>query len=365
MCFEYLQMTKIYIFLLLIVLGLTSAFSQQVVWKAGVHSFFDNNEFSGSQIQTSQTMAGVHLAPQIGLSFENKHYVFAGINAMHEFGSNKAVDYYNLIAYYRFDQKPFVFYMGAFPKKPALERYPRMFFQDSINNYRPTINGFFWEYYSPKNNYMNVWLDWTGRQTETQREAFFMGWSGRYNFGAFYGQHFGYMFHLANSMNPEINEGVCDNGLVLTSLGLDIAEKTNFEKLEINAGWSVNMQRERSVDNEWHNQQGFLCEAKVEYKGIGLFNTYYKGQKQQTFYRNYGNALYWGDPIYRADEYNRLDAYICFVKNKAVSVQLTYSLHFAEQNMYHTQALYATFDLDNLPKKERKSYSYIWDNWFK
>ncbi len=360
-------MKKIYPTLLFIIaLGTyTSAFSQKVVWKAGVHSFFDNKEFTGSQVQNSGTMAGVHLAPQIGISFQYKHRIFAGIDVMHEFGSNEAVDYYDPIAYYQFDKAPFAFYMGAFPRKPVLDNYPRMFFQDSINNYRPTINGLFWEFYSKKNDYLNLWLDWTSRQTDTQHEAFFMGWSGRYNLGVFYGQHFGYMYHFAGVMDKEADEGVVDNGLMLTSVGVDFASKTCFEKLEVNAGWSINMERQRRGDDEWKNQQGFLCEAKIEYRGLGLFNTYYRGQGQQVYYNQYGNELYWGDPAYRASEYDRLDAYICFIKNDVVNVQFTYSLHFTENDIYHEQALYATFDLDNLPRKERKPYKYIWDNWFK
>ena len=325
--------------------------AQEFIWKAGVHSFFDNAEFAHSSVQIPQTMAGIHLVPEAGLSWDKRHRAFAGFDAVHEFGSDKTIDFIDPLAYYNFDGEHFRFYMGAFPRRAALEKYPRMFFQDSIAYYRPVVNGLFWEFYK-KDNYINVWLDWTSRQTETRREAFFMGWSGRYNLGVFYGQHFGYMFHFAGIMNPEIPEGLHDNGLILTSLGVDFARKTIFEKLEMNVGWSAGLERDRNYIDNWHTPQGLLSEIKIEYKGLGLFNTFYKGDGQQFFYDDHGSELYWGDRFYRTKQYNRTDLYLNFFKTSVVNVKLNFSFHFAEGKMYHQQSLYASFELDNLKKKK-------------
>lgn len=349
---------------ILSLLGIFIASAQDFVWKAGVHSFFDNAEFAHSKVQDPQTMAGIHLSPEIGISWNEKHRIFAGLDAMHEFGSDKIIGFVDPIAYYNFDGEQFRFYMGAFPRKLALEKYPRMFLNDSIGNYRPNLNGIFWEYYQ-KNNYMNVWLDWTSRQTEEHRETFFMGWSGRYNLGVFYGQHFGYMYHFAKRKNPVIPDNLHDNGLILTSLGIDFSSKTAFEKLEANVGWSAGLERNRDGDGDWHTPHGFLSEVKIEYKGLGLFNTYYRGGEQQIFYEEHGDALYWGDRFYRTKEYNRTDLYINFFKTNVINLKLNFSFHFAEKTMYNQQALYATFDVDNLKKKEQPKYEYIWDNWFK
>ena len=329
-----------------------SIFAQDFVWQVGIHSFFNNNEFSGSSVKNSQTMAGVRFAPQIGFSYDEKHRAFVGIDALHEFGRLKAVDDFAPIAYYNFDGEQFVFYMGAFPRKPLLNDYPRMFFQDSVNNYRPVMNGLFWEYRTKKDNHINVWLDWTGRQTHKNRETFFMGWSGKYSHGIFYGKQFGYMFHFAKTMSPLASEHVNDNGLILTSVGIDFAEKTGFEKLEINVGWSVGFERDRGTTDGWQNPNGFLSELKVEYRNIGLFNTVYLGQRQQIRYNLHKNNLYWGDQTYRLSKYNRTDFYYSFIKNRAVNVKLIYSLHFHEQKMFHEQSLYAIFDLDNLSGKK-------------
>ncbi|MDR0560006.1 MAG: hypothetical protein LBG92_07525 [Prevotellaceae bacterium] len=338
-------------------------FSQNFLWNANLRPFFQNTEFGFSKVQMPQTMAGVHLAPEVGVGWdENKHRIFAGVDVMHEWGSNKMIDFSDITAYYEYDGKPFRFYAGAFPRHLTLEKYPRMFFQDSINNYRPIINGFFLEFNSNR-DYLNLWLDWTSRQTTERHEAFFMGWSGRYNFDFLYGQHFGYMFHYAGVMNPQIEEGLHDNGLALTSLGVDFAPKTEFEKLEANIGWSVGLERDRSIGN-WHFPHGLVSEIKIEYQGLGLHNTYYRGKSQQVFYGNYGNKLYWGDPIYRSKEYNRSDFYISFLDTDFATIKVIYSLHFTEQTVYHDQSFSASFNLGNLKRKKSKNYRHLWDKWF-
>jgi hypothetical protein len=189
-----------------------------------------------------------------------------------------------------------------------------------------------------------------------------MGWSGRYNFRWAYAQHFGYMYHFAAKKNPVVPEGLHDNGLLLTSLGVDFAKKTGFEKLEANFGWSLAIDRERPEG--WRVAHGLLSELKVEYRGVGVENTYYRGGGQQHFYADHSNALYWGDPIYRAKEYNRTDLYLVFLKSALVNVQFRYTLHFAEQKLYHAQSLYATFDISRPKKNDEKTYRFLWDNWF-
>jgi hypothetical protein len=193
--------------------------------------------------------------------------------------------------------------------------------------------------------------------------------SGRYNWELFYGQFFSYMYHFAAKKEPVVPEGLHDNVLVWTSLGVDLRRKINyfFEKLEVNVGWTAGLERDRSI-GDWHTPQGFLSEIKMEYKGLGLFNTYYKGGRQQVFYGDHGNNLYWGDPFYRSTEYNRADLYVNFIKTDVVSLKFTWSLHFVEKTMYHEQLFSAAFDLDNFRAKTKRDPNHherIWDNWFK
>ena len=240
--------------------------------------------------------------------------------------------------------------MGAFPRDMALDKYPRIFFQDSISYFRPNINGFFWEILGKK-GYFNLWLDWTSQISVTERETFFAGFSGRYNAGIFYLQHFNYMFHFAKDFDPVVEKSIYDNGLTLTSAGVDLSQFTFFDQLDINAGWLAGIERSRGDDSGWIANNGFLMEARLTYKRIGVFNTLYLGEGQMAFYAAHSNNLYWGDPVYRAGNYNRSDFYINFIKNDKVKLNLTYSLHFAEGNVYHEQLLKVQIALDNFRVK--------------
>ena len=121
-------------------------------------------------------MAGVMIIPEAGLTWDTIHRVkVQGVNRIHEFGSSKAIDKFYPTAYYAYNGKPFRCNMRTFPRNLAVEKYPRLFFQDSISYYRPNINGMLLEFRSEK-NFVNVWLDWTGRQSHYCSRSIFCGY---------------------------------------------------------------------------------------------------------------------------------------------------------------------------------------------
>ncbi len=315
-----------------------SLFSQDFFWKAGIFSFFDNLEFAGSEVKKSQTMAGVMAAPEIGFRWDSLHRISGGVNLMHEFGSKDVIDRLYPVIYYEYGSDKFSFIMGAFPRSLALERYPRMFFQDSLAYYRPNINGIFLEYHPPA-GYINAWLDWTGRQTETERESFFAGFSGEYHLRNFYSRNYSYMFHYASRKDPVVHEALHDNLLFHTSLGADFSGKTFLTRLDINAGWVLGLERERVGSGEWIAINGLQAELRAEYKFAGIFNTFYAGNGMMNFYGNHDNKLYWGDPVYRSRVYDRLDLYVKFLEKQGVDLELTWSFHFLEGKIYNEQML--------------------------
>ncbi|MDR1499647.1 MAG: hypothetical protein LBI58_01555, partial [Tannerellaceae bacterium] len=124
-------MRTVIILFITFLLPLSGIYSQDIEWKAGLYSFFDNAEFGGSALQTPQTMAGVHITPQGGLGIDNKHHIMAGLDMLHKYGSEKVIDAYTPLLYYRYDGRPFTFYAGSIPRRETLGGYPRMFFRDS------------------------------------------------------------------------------------------------------------------------------------------------------------------------------------------------------------------------------------------
>lgn len=324
----------------------SGAFAQQKNWQLNVYSFFDNTEFGRSAVKIPQTMAGVQVAPEFGVVWDTVNKANIGVNLLHEFGSPNAIDKFYPTAYYESGRGPFRFLMGAFPRL-CIENYPRLFFQDSISYYRPNINGIFTEYRKGC-NYFNVWLDWTGRQSKTLNEEFFIGFSGKYKTGIFYLQHFGAMFHYAGKMDPVVEEPLHDNLLFLTSAGIDLSGGTCFSKLEANAGWAIRLERSRADNSGWIASKGFLIETRLEYKWIGMFNTFFSGNNMMHYYNVLGNKLYWGDPSYRSGTSDRSDFYIRFLQSYSVDLQLTYSLTFMESRIYHEQMLKLIVNLNSL-----------------
>jgi len=346
----YIDLKKPVLVMLTAIFVNAGGYSQKADWSAGLFSFFDNAEFGESAVKTSQTMAGVMIIPEAGLTWDTIHRVNIGVNMMHEFGSSNAIDKFYATAYYAYNSKPFRFVMGAFPRNMAVEKYPRLFFQDSISYYRPNINGMFLEYRADQ-NYINVWLDWTGRQSHTVHEAFFVGITGRYNLGIINFQHFGYYFHYASRTDPIVHEALHDNALFLTSAGIDLSGRLFPGKLEASAGWVAGFERSRAGNTGWIGKNGFLLDMRAEYKFAGLYNTFFTGDGLMQFYNDHGNDLYWGDPVYNARTSDRADIYLDLIKSNKIKLELTYSLHFLEGRIYNEQMLKVWINLDGSMRK--------------
>jgi len=315
-------------------------------------AFFDNTEFRHSQLEMPQTMAGVHVAPGLGLRWNGTHTVMAGVDLLKEFGSERLVDYSDLMAYYRYEKDAILFTMGAFPREDVTGDYPRLFFSDSIRNYRPMITGFCWSY-REEASYFKAWLDWSFRQTTQRHEAFFMGESFRLDLGTAYLQHFGYMYHFAGVKDPPAFDALHDNGLYLTSVGSDLTSWMNLgpiDKLDFSLGWVAGVEDARGT-SDWVAHHALLAKQELAWWRLGLENNFYLGEGQMIFYEEHGNLLYWGDRLFRANLYNRTDLKVNFINSPAVNVRLLYSLHAAEGTVYHEQALYATVRLNAFKKR--------------
>lgn len=325
-----------------------TVFSQEKIWRLGLFSFFDNIEFGGSQVKVPQTMSGVMVSPEAGLRWDSVHLVSAGVSMMHEFGSRTVIENISPLAYYQYEGRSLRFIMGAFPRNYVTDTYPRLFFQDSLYYYRPNVEGLFLGFGRGHRGYLNVWLDWTGRQSAEVNEAFFAGISARYTENVFYLSHSGYMYHFASKKDPVVEEALHDNLLFSTSIGIDLSGRIFFDKLDLNAGWVSALERARADNTGWIKLNGMLLEARAEFRWAGLFNSFYSGDGLMYFYGDHGKDLYWGDPAYRSGNYNRTDMYIRFFRDEVLDLEFTWSLHFLESSLYHEQMLRVKVNLGNL-----------------
>jgi len=327
--------------------------AQDIEWKVGLYNFFDNTEFAKSSYQIDQTMAGVRFSPQVGLQVDSIHHIYVGIDALKEYGSRNFQDGYTPTAYYFYDGMPFRFYMGSFPRTGLLDNLPKAFFQDSISFYRPNITGFLWEYQN-KGLDAKAFFDWTGRITETDHEAFFVGGDMLYRKNCFFTQFQTYMQHYAGTYTFS---GVRDNGILHAAVGLDLTEIVRLDTLSFRLGYLGGFERWRKMSSSFNVRNGFSGEILAGYKNLGLKSTVYFGEGLMAYYSGIGNALYWGDPFYRGKFYDRTDLFYDFFKSPYVSTRLMFSQHISEGHLFSEQSLIIRIALDQKTKKsEHKTF---------
>lgn len=319
-------------------------FGQKLTWKGGLDFFFDNTEYAGSSYTFDQTMAGVHFTPEIGFAWDKKHAIYAGVDMLKKLGSNLAVDNTTFLAYYQFQDKKSLFRAGSFSKDELLSDYSNFFFQDSVRYYRPSINGLFYKQGTDK-KYFKLWLDWTGLQSPSVRESFFLGASGSADFNRHLFSNFQtYVFHYAGTRPSTPNQHVCDNILAQASFGYKYSDN-NWNKIVVSGGILAGFERNRQYMDDAYIPVGFAGRADAEYKQWGTENLVYAGQARMKLYSEFGNGFYWGNPFLRGNFYWQNKIYWNVIKNKYVTGQLSVRSHFSEGKVYFEQLFTLSADI--------------------
>lgn len=357
-------MTKRIFFLLLIFVSQLNLFSQSLEWKAGLNYFFDNTEYAKSTLTVDQTMTGVHFTPQIGFSFDSIHSVFAGVDLLKISGSQNVIDILQPVAYYRYHTKKVNFYAGSFLRSELLSNYSDLFFQDSINYFRPTMQGIFWEV-GPKNAYFNLWLDWTGHQTALNRETFFVGASAHKSVGVFFADFQSYMFHFATTRPNTQGYSVCDNLLGHFSLGVNYSNPTGLDTLLFAVGVLAGGERDRALTDGLHVPVGVVLRLNAEYKGFGTQNMLYAGQPRNVFYKNYNTAMYWNNPFLQSGFYLQSKWFLDVIRSGSVNGRLNLNMHISEGKVMYEQVFTLKANLESASKPSLKSRPAFFSDWFR
>lgn len=314
----------------------TISFSQDFKWKSELNFFFDNTEFSKSSYTNDQTMAGVTITQLFGWQFETNHSFYGGVDAMKSLGSHEILDDVHLLAYYEFANKNTVFNVGAFHRHDLLNDYSSFFFQDSIAYYKHTMDGMYFRK-GDDNRFVKLWLDWTGLQSETERESFFLGASAFSSISSnFFADFQSYMFHYAgtNPVNPEYS--VNDNLLAQASVGYAYHNSTGLNKLMFSVGALAGYERNRGTDISY-SPVGLTARADIEYKKLGMENLVYAGQQRMRLYNDLGNDFYWGSPFLRGKFYWQNKLYWNVFNTEHVSGRFAIKNHISEGKLMFEQ----------------------------
>lgn len=322
----------LFIALGLIPLRLTA--QKQVNYNLFVHSFCDNREYFNT-VQYPQTIFGTRISPTISLHTDSAQQFVMGVNALREFGASHSglLNQIDPIAYYQYAKKPFYFAMGVFPRKALIDDYPRALLTDTLNYYRPNVEGMLLKLYG-KWGYETVFIDWTSRQTNTARETFMYGIAGRLKKNIFFLDHYSIVYHRAGPIIRIPGDRINDYYSLYARAGIDASHKISFfDSLSISAGLiaSIEIIRDPFITTQ---PNGFIAEACIEHKGLGIREVFYTGQ---------GHHLDYGDAFYKAKVYNRNDLYFTPINFKNIKGRFIYSLHYIENHIEHQQAFQLTY----------------------
>lgn len=310
---------KICIALLCALAGLyTAAHAQSFEWKADATGFFDNGEYANIDNSYSKTMYGFRFSPEIGIRYKD-FSLFAGSHFQTSFGSKNYLDKISFTGYFQYQNEHHHFLFGAFPCDNLLENYTNFFIRDTFRYYRPNMTGLYYRL-SGKNNFFKIYLDWTGLQSATERETFFVGLSGEQRCKWFFAAITGYYYHYAKT-RPNSGDGVVhDNGLGQAGIGIDFSERARrLHVLRFSANFMMGYEckRDKGITPS-KMPMGLVLDLHAQYWRFGTRTLYYYGQKRFTVPTDNYALTYWGNPFLNANSYLESKWYVYFFKNNFV-----------------------------------------------
>lgn len=320
--------------------------------------WFDNREYCGPW-NHDQTLLAFRLSPEIGVGLADRdggaHRLMAGVHYTQPMGSDWRDARFIPTLYYQYKYKGFTMNLGAIPYKYFIRQLPDFMRYDSIAYARPNIEGALMQYQS-RHGFVEAMLDWRGMKRIDQREMFRVTIDGEYSYLGLFRYFVGgvaQINHKANRAQPAYREGVCDDVYVSPNLGVDFSAPTPLDTLAIRASYIFGCQRQRKY-NLTYFPQGLMLEFMINWRWIGLKNTFYYGDDLMPLYVLYGADLNQGDPFYQSRIYNRTDFYVYILHKSFINCYFSWNLHWVPQGgLQHQQQLIAVFSLDGI-KKEGK-----------
>jgi len=324
------------LFFLLITLSLstTTIVGQRLNYAVEFNQFLDNREYSCDYYEIPQTMLGARLNAMLGAKIDSMQGFMAGANYLYEYGDriNGNTPTVNLFYYYQKPELTVIF--GSFPRRGLLN-YPVALLSDTLDNYRPNIQGAYIEKRG-KWGCENVWCDWIGRQRADVKESFLAGLSGKLNItSAISLDHYFYMFHKALYSGNLPNDFIRDNGAFSILASVDLTKPTHLDLLSVHIGTIGCYDRQRP-DPTLHFYMGLFTQVHAYYKNFGIDASYYKGGRLR---------IANGDGLYRSGNYGRIDLAYIPIENKYVTSRVALCFHDVEGQWQNSQMLSLIFKL--------------------
>ena len=303
------------------------SYAQNFSINGGYHGFLDNREYF-NKYDEHQTFLGNRLFFFVSAQTDKDHSLNLGTDYTYEFGSEKNAYKPKLIANYEYNGSKINFIFGTFHRHNII-MYPNIMLSDSLNYYRPLIEGTRLKY-KYNNGYQQLWLDWTGRQTDSTRESFLAGISGSYTINNFHFYNNILMYHHAKTKNNVQNYTIRDNGGASLMVGYAINISGFINTVFPVAGEFFSYDRQRGVyDIRTYYSTMFGC--NVAFRNHLEFNAHY--------ITGDGQVMLYGEKIYRAKDYARFSFGYRPFYNKYPYTFFEFCLHLVDGEIDYSQMI--------------------------
>ncbi|MFV0522279.1 MAG: hypothetical protein ACK5MI_07625 [Mangrovibacterium sp.] len=321
------------LFLILCLISLVSN-AQKFEWDAEFRGIGDNREFS-PQYARPQTIIGERASFALGTTIDSTHTLRVGLTHFYEFGTDINYNKPQVTAYYKFDNGSTQFFFGAFPRYDLLN-FPLAMLTDTISYYHPNIGGTLAQHEWSWGNQL-VFIDWTAKQLNNQREQFMAGTSGTIRLGNAYVENFLMMYHYALSSNHDDSQHIIDNTALNINLGYDFSNMVALDQFYIEVGLFTSQYRERRVSDRFESASSFLSTIFLQWKRLAVRNTLNIGG---------GHNILTGDSYYTANNYMRTDFILTLIEHKRIKATFNMSFHLADwQTIDNQQQMSVTYNI--------------------
>ena len=268
-------------------------------------TYFDNREYSGSEIGESGTFFSSRLTPKVGVKWNDKNSLIFGVDLWSDFGD--VTNFFakaRPLAYYQFASDKVRAYAGIFSREEMIGDYSEVFISESESFYQNRVQGFMGQYHGDR-GYAELSIDWCGMYSVASREKFRILSAGRYWFDDenrhFYGGYALQMFHYAGS--ETISNCVVDNLIVNPYVGTRFNAYFDFD---VRLHYIQTLQRDRANEDKFQTPMGGMLQLKMEKWGVYLDEQLYLGSDLLPYYSSYRSEAFpfgYGADLYASERF--------------------------------------------------------------
>lgn len=330
--------------------GVNTLAAQEFKYGVDFVTLFDNTEYAGMQQKWSETLFSARLTPRVALNWDKGNELVVASDFTRDFGhATDFVSNTNLHFYYGYKAPQVRLLAGIFPRNEMRGLQSDLFFDRHYRYYHNTLSGVLARKESASGaSFIEFAMDYNGKRTETNREAFAIMSSGRYAERALYLGYDLMLGHYAKDYDDTTRDGVVDNLLLTPYIGMQ------GNGYDFGVKYVQSVQRDRINENVWECPIGVELYATLTYDKFTVHNVTYLGEAPYVYYERYGKALYHGLQHYAPPHNNFYDAvtlcYSEYFANKSVLLDIGITIESDGVGIGTRQWLCVSVMLDNLGK---------------